>query len=83
MKTAVYPGSFDPITLGHLDIIQRCANVFDKVVVVITNNYLKSSSYIFSAQERAQLVRKSTGHIENVRVEIYEGLLADYVRDQK
>ncbi|WP_046175146.1 pantetheine-phosphate adenylyltransferase [Domibacillus indicus] len=75
---AVCPGSFDPITNGHLDIIQRGAKVFDKVYVVILSN--SSKKPLFSAEERAELIRKVTSHIPNVEVDHYQGLLVDYAK---
>lgn len=78
---AVCPGSFDPITNGHLDIIQRGAKVFDKVHVVILSN--SSKKPLFSAEERAALIRKVTAHIPNVEVDHYQGLLVDYAKEVK
>lgn len=75
---AVCPGSFDPITNGHLDIIQRGAKVFDKVYVVILSN--SSKQPLFSVEERAALIRKVTEHIPNVEVDYYQGLLVDYAK---
>ena len=71
------PGSYDPITLGHLDIIRRAAKLFDKVIVVVMFNYHKPTSY-FTADERVELIKRSTTDIENIEVETYSGLLADY-----
>lgn len=79
-RIAIYPGSFDPITIGHLDIIKRSAKLFDKVVVVVMSNYRKRNSTIFSVEERVSLVEKCTADIANVEVDSYMGLLADYAR---
>ncbi len=76
MKTAIYPGSFDPVTNGHLDIIRRAANMFDKLVVVVLINPLKS--YSFTIPERCELLREATSEIKNVEIDSYDGLLADY-----
>ena len=76
--TAVYPGSFDPITLGHLNIIERTSRLFDRLVVAIGINREKRPW--FSPEERADLVRASVDSIPNVTVELYEGLTVDYVR---
>lgn len=76
MKTAIYPGSFDPVTNGHLDIIARAAKMFDKVIVVVLINPLKT--YSFSIPERCEFLRKSTAHIPNIEIDSYDGLLADY-----
>ncbi|WP_054949928.1 pantetheine-phosphate adenylyltransferase [Numidum massiliense] len=78
MIVAVYPGSFDPVTYGHLDIIQRGANVFDKVIVAVLEN--PSKSPLFTVQERMQLLRKVTEEIANVEVDSFSGLLVDYMR---
>jgi pantetheine-phosphate adenylyltransferase len=77
-KQAICPGSFDPITYGHLDIISRGANVFDEVIVVVANNQSKDS--LFTVQERMDLIREATKEIPNVNVDTCNGLLMDYVR---
>ncbi len=77
-KTAVCPGSFDPITAGHLDIISRASKLFDQVVVLISVNAAKKTA--FTLEERVALARKATAHLENVRVESSDGLLVDYLR---
>ncbi|MGN1119994.1 MAG: pantetheine-phosphate adenylyltransferase, partial [Oscillospiraceae bacterium] len=76
MKTAIYPGSFDPVTNGHLDIITRAAKMFDKLIVVVLINPLKT--YSFSIPERCEFLRKATAHIPNIEIDSYDGLLADY-----
>ena len=78
MKTAICPGSFDPITLGHLNIIRRAASIFDKVVVCIMCNPNKTSP-MFTVEEKIEMARKATSKYKNVTVETYDGLLADYV----
>ncbi|WKD61072.1 Phosphopantetheine adenylyltransferase [Corynebacterium ciconiae DSM 44920] len=75
---AVCPGSFDPVTLGHLDIITRSAASFDEVVVLITHNPHKHG--MFTAEERAQLVTEATTHLPNVSVDTWTGLLVDYTQ---
>ncbi len=79
-RIAVYPGSFDPVTSGHLDIIKRSAKLFDKIIVVVMSNYRKMGSYAFTVEERTELLRKCTKDIPNVSVDSYMGLLADYAR---
>lgn len=76
MKTAIYPGSFDPITLGHLNIIERASNIFDRLIVCVGYNSKKNP--MFSAEERVALIRKATGHLSNVEVEASDMLLAQY-----
>ncbi|RID87677.1 pantetheine-phosphate adenylyltransferase [Peribacillus asahii] len=75
-KIAICPGSFDPITFGHVDIIQRGANVFDEVYVVVLNNSAKKS--LFTVEERMDLIRGATAHIPNVKVDSFRGLTVDY-----
>ena len=81
MRIAVCPGSFDPVTLGHLDIIRRSSKLFDKVIVVVMVNYHKKDSS-FTAEERVQLLHRCTGDIENIEIDTYNGLLADYMREK-
>lgn len=75
---AIYPGSFDPITYGHLDIIQRAAAVFPRLIVAVLHNPHKKS--LFSFDERILLIKEVLGHMPNVKIDGFEGLLADYVR---
>ena len=77
MKTAICPGSFDPITIGHIDIISRTAKMFNKVIVVVMSNVHKNGGS-FTVDERVEMIRKSVAHLSNVEVDHYEGLLADY-----
>ncbi len=79
---AVCPGSFDPITKGHLDIISRSAKMFDKVIVVIMSNVYKTSS-TFSIEQRKEMIEKSVMDLDNVEVDYYDGLLADYAASKK
>ncbi len=74
---AVCPGSFDPITNGHLDVITRASTIFEEVLVAVGQNSTKQ--YLFTAEERVELVRDSTAHLPNVRVEELSGLLVDFV----
>lgn len=74
---AVYPGSFDPITFGHLDIIQRGLEVFDKLIVAVARNSEKRS--LFTIEERLELIRCSVGNDTRVQVDTFQGLLVDYV----
>lgn len=79
-RIAVCPGSFDPITLGHLDIITRASKLFDKVIVLISRNAGKSQP-CFTATERMLMIESVTHDIDNVVIDILDGLLADYVRN--
>ena len=77
--TAFYPGSFDPITLGHIDIIRRAARIFDKVIVGVLNN--QSKSPLFSTDERVRLIEESINDIDNIEVMSFDGLLVDFMRE--
>lgn len=79
MKIAIYPGSFDPVTIGHLNIIQRAAKIFDKLIVCVMVNAGKHSP-MFSQEERVDLIRRVTRHLPNVEVDSSCELLADYAR---
>lgn len=80
MRTAVYPGSFDPITNGHLDIIKRASRVYDKVVVGVLSN--KSKTPLFTAEERVDMVKRVTKGLDNVEVDTFEGLLVDFAKSK-
>jgi len=79
-KIAVYPGSFDPITNGHLDVIERAAQMFDQVIVAVAHNPEKTP--MFSSQLRVNLARDATRNFKNVAVEEFEGLLVRYARER-
>ena len=81
-RIAIYPGSFDPVTSGHLEIIRRSAKLFDKIIVVVMTNYRKQGLYAFDVEERMQLIKKCTADLPNVSVDSYMGLLADYARQK-
>ena len=78
MKTAVYPGSFDPVTMGHLDIVERTSQIFDKVIIGVLNNRAKSP--LFSVEERVNMLKEVTADLPNVEVQSFAGLLIDFVR---
>jgi len=78
MRTAIYPGSFDPVTNGHLDVIQRAARLFDRVIVAVAKNEDKRP--LFSLNDRRRLVARSVRHLENVETDSFTGLLVDYVK---
>ncbi len=80
-KTVVCPGSFDPLTIGHLDIITRSAKLFDKVIVVVMRNPNKDVGS-FTIEERVDFIKRCTKNLPNVCVDSYAGLLADYVREK-
>jgi len=78
MSSAIYPGSFDPVTLGHLDIIRRSAEMFDEVIIGVLNNTSKTP--LFSVEERVNMLSEVVSDIPNVRVESFGGLLIDFAR---
>ena len=78
MKKAIYPGSFDPITKGHIDIIERSANIFDELVVGVLNNSAKNS--LFSLDERVSMIKEMTSDMKNVTVTSFNGLLVDHMK---
>jgi pantetheine-phosphate adenylyltransferase len=80
MATAIYPGSFDPITNGHLDILERASHIFDDVVVAVLINSKKSG--LFPHEERVAMIKTVTSHLPNVRVDSFSGLTAEYARLQ-
>ena len=82
MKTAIYPGSFDPVTLGHLDIIKRAARCFDRLVVCVMVNSEKPGG-MFTPDERVALLKRVTEKLPNVEIDQYAGLVAEYARLQK
>ncbi len=79
MKKAIYPGSFDPLTLGHMDIIERSAKIVDELVVGVLNNSAKNS--LFSLDERVSMIKEMTDSIPNVTVASFDGLLVDYMKE--
>ena len=79
MKRAVYPGSFDPVTFGHLDVIRRAAEVFDVLIVSVLNNKIKSP--LFSVEERVKILQEATKNIPNIQVDSFSGLLIDYTAE--
>lgn len=81
MKTAIFPGSFDPVTLGHLDIIERSSRLFDRLVVVILENSDKHAT--FSIEERLAFLKANTAHLPNVEAAVDHGLTVDFARHRK
>ena len=79
MATALVPGSFDPVTYGHLDVIERVARFFDRVVVAVIRNPQKAVS-LFSLEEREAMLAEVTGHLGNIQIEYFAGLLVDFAR---
>ena len=80
-RIAIYPGSFDPITNGHLDVIERAARLFDEVIVALARNSEKRP--LFSDAERKRLIAHAVRHLKNVRVDEFDGLLVNYARRQR
>lgn len=80
MKKAVYPGSFDPMTFGHLDVIRRASSMFDELTVAVLNNTAKSP--LFSVDERVKILAEATKDLSNVKIDSFSGLLVDYCREK-
>ena len=80
-KIAVYPGSFDPVTIGHLDIIERISKIFDHVIVLTAESSQKN--YLFPVQERSEFLKKALEHFKNVEVDVFSGLTVDYMRKRQ
>ena len=81
MRTAIYPGSFDPLTNGHLDVIERAVKLFDHVIVAVAKN--ESKQPLFTLEERVELVRRCIKHIPNTEVDSFDGLLVEYANQCK
>lgn len=81
MKRAIYPGSFDPVTYGHLDVIRRAAKMFDELIVSVLNNKVKTP--LFSVEERVKILEEAVKDIPNVKVESFSGLLVDYAKEKE
>ena len=80
MSLAIYPGSFDPVTYGHIDIITRASGMFDHIIVSVLTNPAKSP--LFTVEERVTMLREVTAHLKNVEVDSFSGLLVDYAREK-
>ena len=81
MRTAICPGSYDPVTNGHLDIIGRTARIFDRVVIGVVDQPLRKQKTLFSAEERAGFIERATTHLENVEPMVFSTLLVDFARE--
>jgi len=81
LKTGVYAGSFDPITLGHLDIIERAEKLFEKIIILVAEN--KKKQHLFSLQERKEMLEELFKEKKNLKVEVLNGLLAEYMKEKK
>ena len=81
MTVAVYPGSFDPVTNGHIDILERTSRIFDKIIVAVVHNVTKQA--LFTLDERVELIKESTKHLDNIEVECFNGLLADFLKSKQ
>lgn len=77
-RLAIYPGTFDPITLGHLDIIERAVSIFDEVVVSVGRNIGKKP--LFSVEERIEMIQRTTAHLDNIQITHFDGLIVDYAK---
>ncbi|MEO7298642.1 MAG: pantetheine-phosphate adenylyltransferase [Verrucomicrobiota bacterium] len=80
MRTVIYPGSFDPLTNGHLDVVQRATKLFDKVIVAVAQS--ESKNPLFTLAERTEIARESTKHLPQVEVDSFDGLLVNYVESR-
>jgi pantetheine-phosphate adenylyltransferase len=80
MARVLYPGSFDPVTNGHLDVLQRASRLFDEVIVAVAHHNAKQA--LFTVEQRVHLLRQSTGHLQNVRITSFEGLLVNFAKEQ-
>ena len=81
MKTAVYPGSFDPVTNGHIDVIERALKLFDRVIVAVGDNPGKKPT--FSTEERVEMLKECTKDMKNIEIDAFSGLLLDFVKSKK
>lgn len=80
MRTAIYPGSFDPITNGHLDVLTTGAKIFGKVIIAVSNNINKNS--FLTVEERINLIKESVKHLDNVEVDSFDGLTVNYAKER-
>jgi pantetheine-phosphate adenylyltransferase len=81
-RIAVCPGSYDPVTLGHIDVITRAAGMFDHLIVAVVNASVRKSSTLFTAEERIGFIQHATAHLPNVSVEAFSTLIVDYARER-
>jgi pantetheine-phosphate adenylyltransferase len=81
-RTAVCPGTYDPVTYGHLDVIERAADMFDRLVVAVVNLPIRKNEPLFAAEERCAFVEEATGHLPNVTVEAFSNLIVDFAREK-
>jgi len=81
-RIAVCPGSYDPITNGHIDVITRASAMFDELIVAVVNASVRKSRTLFSAEERCAFIERATSHLDNVRIETFDILIVDYARQQ-
>lgn len=80
MARVLYPGSFDPVTNGHLDVLQRASRLFDEIIVAVAHHNAKQA--LFTVKQRVYLLKQSTGHLQNVRITSFEGLLVNFAKQQ-
>ena len=81
-RIAVCPGSYDPITHGHVDVINRAAPMFDELIVAVVNASVRKSKTLFTAEERCEFIAEATSHLPNVRVETFDKLIVDFAREK-
>lgn len=80
---AVFPGSFDPVTSGHMDVLTRASRIFEHVTVTVMHNARKQDKHLFTLEERLDILRRATAHLPNVSVDSFSGLLVDYMKQQQ
>jgi pantetheine-phosphate adenylyltransferase len=81
-RIAVCPGSYDPITNGHIDVITRASAMFDELIIAVVNASVRKSRTLFSAEDRCSFIERATAHLHNVRVDTFDVLIVDYAREQ-
>jgi pantetheine-phosphate adenylyltransferase len=81
-RTVICPGSYDPVTNGHLDIISRAATVFDRVIVGVVNNPVRKAGTLFNAEERCDFIKEATADLENVEAEVFAELVVEFAREK-
>ena len=82
MNKAIYPGSFDPITFGHIDIIERCSKIYDNVIVGVLDSS-QNKKILFNANDRREMIEESVSHLDNINVKVFNSLLVDFAKNEQ